>query len=195
MKLCDAKVLVQPNYYCVQHSSTTVTITSHMTIRPSHETSAGTSLQCRGRGYKMIFGRLQPLPLNLFLCALGAHPRDGTGKMTSFTYFFASNSKSIQTLRTYRMSTKCWLWPLTANTERLSRCTRKFVHHVHEHASYSHFHKHILTLERTPTRIMTRMRRRANGGFLELWCKLPYSAPSVLRIAMGSKKELLTGSR
>jgi len=78
----------------------------------------------------MIFGRLQPLPLNLFLCALGAHPRDGTGRMTSFTYFFASNSKSIQTLRIYRMSTKCWPWPSTANTERLWRCTRKFVHHV-----------------------------------------------------------------
>jgi hypothetical protein len=131
----------------------------------------------------------------LCLCALGAHPRDpkqdtGTGKMTSFTHYFASNSKSIQTLRIYRMSTKCWPWPSTANTERLSRCTRKFVHHVHAHASHSHFDKHILTLERTPTRIMTRMRRGANGGFLDLWTKLPYLDPCVPRMAMVSNKEL-----
>ena len=89
------------------------------------------------------------------------------------------------------MSTKCWLWPLTANTERLSRCTRKFVHHVHEHASHSHFHKHILTLERTPTRIMTRMRRRANGGFLDQIQK-SHSRASATTIAPPPTRPVLT---
>ena len=118
----------------------------------------------------------QPLPLILFLCVLGAHcapgPQTRHGSADDELHSLLRLQQQIFSAIEDLSNEHCML-AMTVDREHGAAfkvhtqvCTSCYTH-THRTLSW-HFDEHILTLERTPTRIMTRMRRRDNGGFLEL---------------------------